>query len=212
MGTRWEWCCPSKALVCGCCRVQSGKLFWGNISFLGGRGRLVLASRPQGPGTLRGPGAPARPGLSSRLPLSRTCFSTAEPPRAQPPLGAGDAGCAPSPGGRAGSPWGSRAILGTPRDVAPCHRHPALTWQEPPARGKPALVHPTAGTAVLPAGPLLLPASSGGHGGPAAAHLPPAQLRQRCAANMWPGRHRCGAIRAGGRQAQPPRDGRADAP
>lgn len=88
--------------------------FLGKHLVLGGRGRLVLALRPQGPGTPRGPGAPARPGLSSRLPLSRMCFSTAEPPRAQPSLGAGDAGCAPSPGGRAGSPWGSRAMRGTP--------------------------------------------------------------------------------------------------
>lgn len=194
-------------------------------------GRSAFASLPQGPRVPQGPGGtpahPRDPLTQGRNPVSHF------PTRAS--VSSATAGSAISAGavlaltttvrvpvmlalpqtpadGWAGSPRGCRPTLGTPRDVAPCHRHPAPTWQEPPARGKlsfGAPHHPPSAstrTPGLPADPLLLPAGWAA-GVPLPPTLPPAQLRQLCAANMWPGGHRWGAIRAGGRRAQSPRDG-----
>lgn len=96
----------------------------------------------------QGPGAPAHPGISPPVLLSQLCLSTSKPLWTQPCAGAmlafaisegaGDTGCAPSSGGWAdGVPRHCKATQGTPEDTAPCHHHPAPTWQETLARGKP---------------------------------------------------------------------------
>lgn len=96
--------------------------------------------------------------------------------------GAGDTGCAQ---GWAGSPWGTGATSGTLGDVAPCHCHPAPSWKELPAG-----TQQDSGT-LLPRGPQgPLPSSPhqphpGAAGVPLPPTLPPAQLRQFRAANMW---------------------------
>lgn len=73
-GTQWGWGCPSKAPVCGCRRVQSGKIFCGNVLFWWGVG-------PHHPSLPQGSRAPQGPEAHQDTPGTwGTCSPRAKPP------------------------------------------------------------------------------------------------------------------------------------